>query len=66
VYDGDRLDLQPGNLGILSGFQVWAVPAATLGVPGLLVILWIALQAGGGLAWFPAVRRLRGEGRSSG
>jgi hypothetical protein len=64
-YDGDRLKLQPGSLGILGGFQVWAVPAATIGMPGLLVLLWIALQAGGSLSWFPAVRRLRGDGRAS-
>jgi hypothetical protein len=64
-YDGDRLKLHPGSLGILGGFQVWAVPAATIGMPGLLVLLWIALQAGGSLSWFPAVKRLRGDGRAS-
>jgi hypothetical protein len=64
-YDGDRLKLQPGSLGILGGFGVWAVPAATIGMPGLLVLLWIALQAGGSLSWFPAVRRLRGDGRAN-
>ena len=60
-YDPDRLDLQTGSFGILSGFQVWAVPAATIGVPGLLMLLWVALQVGGGLAWIPAVKRLRGN-----
>ena len=63
VYDRDRLDLETGAFGILAGFQVWAVPAATVGVPGILVLLWVALQAGGGLAWIPAVRRLRGSER---
>jgi hypothetical protein len=60
-YDRARLDLQTGPLGLLTGFQVWAVPAATLGVSGLLVLLWVALQVIGGLAWMPAVRRLRGK-----
>ncbi len=40
---------------------VWAVPAATLAIPGLLVLLVVAAQAIGGLAWVPVVRRtLRG------
>lgn len=43
------------------GFSVWAVPAATIAGPGLLILLWMALQAGGALAWLPAVRRLRGD-----
>jgi hypothetical protein len=63
AYGRDRLGLETGAFGILAGFQVWAVPAATLGVPGLLVLLWVALQAGGGLAWIPAVKRLRGHDR---
>jgi hypothetical protein len=65
VYDRDRLDLQTGPLGILAGFQVWAVPAASIGVSGLFVLLWVALQAGGALAWIPAVRRLRGKERQA-
>jgi hypothetical protein len=60
-YDRDRLDLQAGGFGILAGFHIWAVPAASIAVPGLLVLLWVALQMGGALAWIPAVRRLRGE-----
>ena len=40
---------------------VWLVPGAAVGVPGLLVLLWIALQAVGALAWIPAVRRMSGE-----
>jgi hypothetical protein len=27
----------------------------------LFVLLWVVLQVGGGLAWIPAVRRLRGN-----
>lgn len=62
----DPLDaaIQVGGMELLSGIEVWAIPAATLSVPGLLVLLWVAIQAGGSLAWLPAVRRLRGERRS--
>jgi Bacterial Ig domain len=35
----------------------WFIPAAVVGGPGLLVILAIALQLFGALAWLPAVRR---------
>ncbi|HEX2141506.1 MAG TPA: hypothetical protein VHK28_04410 [Candidatus Limnocylindria bacterium] len=41
--------------------QIWIVPAVVFGGPGLLVILFMALQLAGALAWLPAVRRLRGE-----
>ncbi len=34
---------------------------AALGVPGLLLIAWIVLQALGALSWIPAVWRLRGS-----
>ena len=50
-----------GEIDVLAGAEVWAVPAATIGVPGLLILIWVALQAVGALAWIPAVRRLRGE-----
>ena len=46
---------------LLNGPLVWFVPGAVVGVPGLLVMLWIALQALGTLAWIPAVRRMSGE-----
>jgi hypothetical protein len=39
----------------------WLVPAAVLGVPGLLVLAWIGLQAAAVLLWLPAIRRLRRE-----
>lgn len=45
----------------LAGATVFAVPAAVLGGPGLLLILAVMLQAVGALGWIPAVRRLRGE-----
>lgn len=42
----------------------WVVPAAVVGVPGLLVILaWVAAQTGAALIWIPAVRRFREERR---
>jgi hypothetical protein len=44
--------------GLLDGELVWFVPGAAVGVPGLLVLLWIALQTAGALAWVPAVRRM--------
>ena len=49
------------EIDLLAGVETWVVPAATLGVPGLLLLLWVALQAVGALAWIPAVRRLRGD-----
>ena len=55
------VDISVDGLGISLGLATWAVPAATLGLPGLLVLLWVAAQAVGALAWIPAVRRLRGE-----
>jgi len=47
------------TLGVLSGLDTWIVPAAVIAGPGLIVLLWIALQAAGALAWIPATRRLR-------
>ena len=38
----------------------WFIPGLAIGVPGLLLILAIALQMVGALAWLPAVRRLLG------
>lgn len=62
--DADGLgDLGIRNLGGLDVSQIWFVPAGLLGGPGLLVILWVALQVTAGMAWLPATRRLRGEER---
>jgi hypothetical protein len=46
---------------LLDGPLVWFVPGAAVGVPGLLVLLFIALQAAGAMAWIPAVRRMSGD-----
>lgn len=59
TFDGDRLDLSGSAISLLSGIDVWAVPAATIAVPGLLLLLWLTLQAIGAAAWLPATRRLR-------
>jgi hypothetical protein len=66
VYDDQRLALALGGIGGLGGLQIWAVPAATMGVPGIVVLLWVLLQAGGTIAWVPAVKRLRGEEKRAG
>jgi hypothetical protein len=39
------------------GLATWSVPAAALGVPGLLVLLIVALQSLGAAAWLPIARR---------
>jgi hypothetical protein len=43
---------------MLDAELVWLVPAASAGLPGLLVIAWVLLQAFGAFAWIPAVRRM--------
>jgi hypothetical protein len=58
------IDLGAGTIGVVAGLDIWAVPAAVIGGPGLLVLLWIALQAGGASAWIPAARRLRDDDAS--
>ena len=63
VPDPGTVRLDAGTLTMLNGFDTWSVPAAVVGVPGLLVVLWVALQTVGALAWIPAVRRMRGHER---
>ena len=60
-FDERRLDLGGASVGLFAGVEIWAVPAATIALPGLLVLIWVALQAAGAIAWIPAVRRLRGK-----
>jgi hypothetical protein len=55
------IDLGTGTIGVVAGLEIWAVPAAVIGGPGLLVLLWISLQAGGAGVWIPAARRLRDD-----
>lgn len=63
--DGGTGDLGVGLdvLALLDGPFVWIVPGAAVGVPGLLVLVFVALQAMGAMAWIPAVRRLGGDDR---
>jgi hypothetical protein len=45
------------------GIGAWAVPGMVMGVPGLLVVLVVLLQAAGAGAWLPVARRaLSGTG----
>jgi len=61
----------PGQDSSFSGFQdlfggfsgsgfAWAVPAAMLGLPGLLFMVVVAVQVLGAAAWVPAIRRQLG------
>jgi hypothetical protein len=65
---GPPVRLEPADLqlnvqlfDLLGSPQVWFVPAAAIGAPGLLVLLWVLLQTVGTLAWIPFVRRMRGR-----
>ena len=61
----EDVQLGTGGLGVLDGMDVWAVPAATIAGPGLLVLLWILLQSVGAAVWLPAARRLRSDSASA-
>ena len=61
AFEEGRFDLGTVGVDLVGGLGVWTVPAATLGVPGILLIVWVALQAIGALAWIPAVKKLRGS-----
>lgn len=64
AIEGGFAELGVGLAGIdLFGDPVWAIPAASIAGPGLLVLLWLALQTAGASVWIPFVRRLRGERR---
>lgn len=57
--DGVQLDI--GAVDVMASVQAYAVPAAAIAVPGIVLLIWLGLQAIGALAWIPAVRRLRGR-----
>ncbi len=63
VPDGEAapMPIALGALGLLGSIDIWIVPGLLLGVPGLLVVAFVILQAVGALAWIPAIRRLRGN-----
>jgi hypothetical protein len=48
-----------GVAAAFDGFS-WQVPALVISVPGMLVVIAVALQVLGGLAWLPVVRRRLG------
>jgi len=50
-----------GTMAMMPGTTVFAVPAAVIGGPGLLIIAWVVVQALGTATWIPAVLRLRGR-----
>jgi hypothetical protein len=54
----DNMGVGVDVLGMLDSPIEWLVPGAFVGGPGLLVILFVVLQAVGALAWIPAVRRI--------
>ena len=58
---GDDISLGIGALGALDAAHIWFVPGAVVGIPGLLLILWIGLQTLGGVLWLPTVRRMLGD-----
>jgi hypothetical protein len=60
-FDPAELDIDFESAGLLDGTTVWLVPTATFAIPALLLLLFVALQAVGALAWVPAVRRLSGR-----
>lgn len=61
AFDPAELDIDFESVGLLSGTTVWLVPTATFAIPAVLLLLFVALQAAGALAWVPAVRRLSGR-----
>lgn len=60
-FDEPDLDLSTLSVGLLVGAPIWVVPVAAIGGPGLMVLVWVALQAAGASIWIPSARRLRGE-----
>ena len=60
-FEADEIELGLGTMGLMEVAIVWIVPAASFAGPGLLLLIVVAVQATGALAWVPAVRRLRGE-----
>ncbi|MBA2701220.1 MAG: hypothetical protein H0U58_05885 [Chloroflexi bacterium] len=49
--------LAADTLGLFGRAFEWLVPGALVTVPGLLLILAVAAQSLGALAWLPVVRR---------
>jgi hypothetical protein len=65
--NGDAgVDVGVELFGLLGTDYVWFVPAASVALPGLLVILFVGLQGLGALAWIPFVRRMEDEQQTRG
>lgn len=60
---GAVVDLDATSI-VLAGFD-WAVPALVLSVPGLFLIIAVAVETLIGLAWLPVARRWVGEDERS-
>lgn len=58
---GSSVPISLGPLGVLGGVDIWIVPSLLIAMPGLLLVVFVALQGVGALAWVPAIRRLRGD-----
>lgn len=61
VVDESSFAFGGGAIGPFTGIEIWIVPGAAIAGPGILILVWIALQTAGTFAWLPAVRRLRGR-----
>jgi len=59
--DDGGVQLDIGAVDVMASVQAYAVPAAAIAVPGIILLIWLGLQTIGALAWIPAVRRLRGR-----
>ena len=57
------VDLDASSIAF-AGFE-WAVPALVLSVPGLFLIIAVAVETLIGLAWLPVARRWVGEDKRS-
>ena len=51
-------------LSLLDDLHVWFVPGVAVGVPGLLLLVVVAVQMAGGALWIPLTRRLVGRERA--
>lgn len=60
--DGSPFGGDFASIEMFGDSTLWLVPAATIAAPGLLLLIWAAVQAGGALLWAPAIRRLRRGG----
>jgi hypothetical protein len=60
---GDGLDLSVDTSGVAFDGFTWAVPALTLTVPSLLLMIAILAQGVIGIGWLPIARRWLGSDR---